>query len=209
MITVEKTKVIKWRLLIELRSLGFSDFLKLFHQIKEINSQGQEVPTTMVREFFHSIEIDRSYAFSKENKDTLIENCFNYLSSQGYDFTIPDNNSEIPWPTEGEERYFRYYNLRQMITELVDDILNIPPVDWIRGKSDLVKSVYKIIISYNQDKLHNKLTDYATLVITGWILVNLGILDSYESYNKNHSFKKGKGYNKFLKDVVRNNLNAR
>ena len=95
-----------------------------------------------------------------------------------------------------------------MIPELVDDILNIPPVDWIRGKSDLVKSVYKIIYNYNQDKLHNKLTDYTTLVITGWILVNLGILDSYESYIKKHPFKKGKGYNKFLKDVVRNNLNA-
>ena len=93
MITVEKPKVIKWRLLIELRRLGFSDFLKSFHQIKEIISQGQEVPSTMVREFFHSIEIDSSYAFSKENKDTLIENCFKYLSTQGYDFTIPDNNS--------------------------------------------------------------------------------------------------------------------
>lgn len=208
MITVSKPKGIKWRLLIELRSLGFSDFLKLFHQIKELISQDQEVPSTMVMEFFHSIEIDSTYAFSKENKDTLIENCFKYLSSQGYDFTIPDNNSKKPWPTEGEERYFRYYNLHQMITESVDDILNIPPVDWIRGKSDLVKSVYKIIDNYNQDKLNNKLTEYSTLVITGWILVNLGILDSYETYIQNHPIKNGKGYNKFLKDVVRNNLNA-
>jgi hypothetical protein len=206
MITVEK--IISWKIIITLKRLSFVDFLKLYRQIKEIINQGKEVPLALVKEFVNSIEIDDSDLISRGNRENLIKNCYEYLSSCGYDFSFPSEYSGIIWPIIGQKNLD--YNLHQMITEAVDFILRISPVDWIRlKKSDLVKILYNEINIFNQNNLHNKLTPYSTLVITGYISANFGLINSYETYTSHNKKKKGKGYNKFLKDEVRNKLNAK
>jgi hypothetical protein len=203
MITVEKPEVGK--VLLRVRGIEFDSFIKIAYEIKENIRQRKEVQSSAVKDFFEAIEIEDINIFTNErNKYDLIEICYKYLSNSGYDFSVPYSSIKFP---SSEEEITLYHNLRSMLTESITTILNIPFFTWIKmTKNELIKIIYDEISEYNQSVLDNSLTEYSTYVITGNISANFGLIQSLDAYKKNHI--KEKGYNRFLFDVVRNNLNA-
>lgn len=204
MITVEKVNV---KIMINEEYYKAQMFISLFNNLKDLVNNKKEIPLEQLKELLNGMEFEDPGVELRNQKDNLIEKCYDYLVKTHHDFSVKATQEYTPWlPTTAT--YIPKFELKDFVKHGFDTILKIPTFEWMTlNKSKIIKIIHKSLTDYNK-YLSEPRKPYSLYVITGSIVSQLGFIDSYKTYSAHRSGQKT-GYNQFLKDEVRNGLNAK
>jgi hypothetical protein len=213
---MKNVEIEKALLTIEYDRVNIFKILFLAKDIDGLIKKEQDIPSKLLLKFLgYFAEHDPLKRF-KDHLDEMIEGCYKYLKDCDYDFSINrivvkkvgdyrlDTGDEDRRPVR-TQRLKVEYNLRQLITDCFDALINLDIHKFQRtSKNNIVRFIYSTVLEKTKDIDKRDFTTFKKYVLTGLIASHLGIIATKKTYFEIHHTKYK--YNKFLFDQVRNKL---
>ncbi len=188
--------------------------VSLSHDLMNHYYNDDAIPTAIFKEFISYFkDVDPDFKF-KAISNELIEICYKYLKSSGYDFYYkpPPKFADGSPLTPKHKALIRSkrmswnvnYSLKKLLEHCFSELAQRDIYKRRLSKDEVIKFINQDIVLYNFKLGKKKLGKYKVYVFTGVIGSSLGIIDSKEEYSNKQ--KKTSGYNKFLFEQVRNSL---
>jgi hypothetical protein len=198
---------------------SFEMFFLSLH-IDELIKQNKDIPASLLSEYLTFFEIFDPEKSKRDDIESLIQKCYEYLKKCSYDFTVKEvilvpiyNLSQnVDAPVDSKDKlkkkpqrlYIKLTSL-DLLEKCFSAVINIEVFERVgMNKKMIIEFIYGQVDGFNNNRLNQKLNQYKVKVITGLIASSLGIIHDSNTYSE--IYKTTSGYNKYLFDQVRNNL---